>query len=276
MQGAKTSARTHGIPFEWLEAKDIQKRFPAFRPTPDTVGVLEKEAGILFPEECIRAFLALATKNGAALHTSERVQTITPHNSSIEITTEKATYYTEKCIVSAGAWLNTLLPELNLPLSIHRQPLFWFRNTNDHFRPAAMPIFIWEYHAGKMFYGFPDLGNGLKLAPHHGGRSIEPDDLRNDPSAGEIQAITTIAQTYLDFNPIFDHATTCMYTNTPDEHFIIDFHPQHPNILIASPCSGHGFKFSSFTGKLLTDLALIGKTAADLSPFALNRPAMRS
>ena len=275
VKGARTSALTHGIPFEWLEATVIHKRFPAFKPAPGTVAVLEKEAGILFPEECIRAFLDQAARKGAAIHTGEPVLKITPQKNAVTITTPTATYETEKCIVAAGAWLNNLLPELHLPLSIRRQPLFWFKNTSDNFGPSKMPIFIWEYATEKMFYGFPDLGNGAKLAPHHGGRTIDADDLKNDVTKEEIAAISTLAKEYLDFDPVFDHATTCMYTNTPDEHFILDRHPLHPNIVIASPCSGHGFKFSPITGLLLANLALETPNAFDLTPFALSRPALR-
>jgi sarcosine oxidase len=271
VQGARLSAETHDIPFEWLESTAIRNRFPAFKPKKGTVGVLEKEAGILFPEECIRAFLTQAEKNGATIHTGEPVQTIAPQKDKVIITTATTTYETEKCIVSAGAWLNTLLPELHLPLSVRRQPLFWFRNTNESFGPAKMPIFIWEYEKEKMFYGFPDLGNGAKLAPHHGGRPINPDDLKTDTTPAEIDAIATLAKEYLDFDPVFDHATTCMYTNTPDEHFIVSPHPHYPNIIVARPCSGHGFKFSSLTGQLLAGLALENQSPFDLAPFALSR-----
>lgn len=276
VQGAKLSALTHDIPFEWLDTTAIRNRFPVFKPTSGTVGVLENEAGILFPEECIRAFLGQAAKQGATIHTGEPVLKITPGDQAITITTPTASYETEKCIVSTGAWLNTLLPELHLPLSVRRQPLFWFRNTNDNFGPSKMPIFIWEYEKEKMFYGFPDLGSGAKLAPHHGGRPIAPDDLENDVTTEETNAIATLAKRYLDFDPVFDHATTCMYTNTPDEHFIIDRHPLHPNIIVASPCSGHGFKFSPATGQLLAELALDKKNSFDLTPFAIRRPALQS
>lgn len=274
VQGARLSAETHDIPFEWLDAAVIRNRFPAFRPTADTVGVLEKEAGILYPEECIRAFLDQAVSNGAAIHANEPVTRIIPENTHVTVTTATASYQTEKLIVAAGAWLGQLLPELQLPLSVARQPLFWFGNTGPQFRPASMPIFIWEYEKEKMFYGFPDIGAGVKLAPHHGGRSIDPDQLRNDPTPAEIEAITGLAKKYLDFDPVFLRSSVCMYTNTPDEDFILDLHPHHPNIVIASPCSGHGFKFSSFTGKLLADLALTGKTSIDLSPFAITRPTL--
>ena len=274
VQGARLSAQTHDIPFEWLEAPEIRRRFPAFRPTAGTVGVLEKEAGILYPEECIRAFLDQAASNGAAIHPNEPVTRITPEAAHITITTNVATYHTERLIVSAGAWLDRLLPQLQLPLSIARQPLFWFGNAGPQFSPANMPIFIWEYEKEKMFYGFPDIGAGVKLAPHHGGRPIDPDLLRNDPTPGEIESIAALAKKYLDFDPAFLRSEVCMYTNTPDENFILDLHPHHPNIVIASPCSGHGFKFSSFTGKLLANLALTGNSPIDLTPFSITRPAL--
>ena len=274
VQGARLSALTHDIPFEWLDARAIHNRFPVFKPAPGTVGVLEKEAGILFPEECIRAFLGQAAKHGATIRTGETVLSIRPQSDSVTVITPTNTYHAEKCIVSVGAWLNTLLAELRLPLSIRRQPLFWFRNTNGNFGPAKMPIFIWEYKKEKMFYGFPDLGNGVKLAPHHGGLPIDPDDLKNDPSPEEIDTIAGLAKEYFDFDPVFDHAAICMYTNTPDEHFIIDRHPLHPNIIVASPCSGHGFKFSPATGQILANLALDKKNDFDLSPFAIRRPAL--
>ncbi len=278
VQGAKGSAESHGIPYEWLDAESIQKRFPAFRPAPDTVGVFEKEAGILFPEACITAFLQAAAQNGAAIHPNERVLNITPTQYGIEVATNKTTYRAEKLIVSAGAWLGELMPELKLPLTIRRQVLFWFDNANPawrtFFEPANMPIFIWEYLRGKMFYGFPDLGGGTKIAWHHGGRVIEPDQLRNDTTGQEIAEIKALATTHMTIDPVYRQSQVCMYTNTPDEDFIIDCHPDHPQIIIASPCSGHGFKFSSLTGKLLGDLALRGHTDFDLSPFAIGRRSL--
>jgi sarcosine oxidase len=289
VQGARVSAETHGIPYEWLDATAIQERFPAFRPTPGTVGVLEKEAGVLFPELCVAAFLQAAADNGAEMHSNERVIRIVPDiRGGIEVTTVKqesigvgtatTTYRTGKLIVSAGAWLGELMPELRLPLTVNRQVLFWFDNadaaTRPYFQPAKMPIFIWEYQRGNMFYGFPDLGGGTKLAWHHGGRAITPDAMRNDTTEDEIAGISRLAAAQLTIEPVFKKSAVCMYTNTPDEDFIIDHHPDHPNIIIASPCSGHGFKFSSLTGKLLADLALTGHTGFDLSPFAIGRRAL--
>ena len=198
--------------------------------------------------------------------------------SEVEVRTSHGIYRAEKLIVSAGAWLGELMPELKLPLAIRRQVLFWFDNGNLAWRaysePANMPVFIWEFLPGKMFYGFPDLGSGMKLAWHHGGRVVAPDELSQEVSEGEIDEIRALAVERLAVEPVFRRSAVCMYTNTPDEDFIIDLHPAHPQIIIASPCSGHGFKFSSLTGKLLGDLALRGRTDFDLSPFAIGRRAL--
>ena len=275
IKGAKLSASTHDIPFEQLDNISIEKRFPALRPSADTVAVLEKNAGILFPELCISTYLEEAQKNGAILHYNERVLRIIPNKDFIEIITDKTTYYTEKLIVSAGAWLNELMPELHLPLTIERQVLYWFKDKNErlqqYFKPDHLPVYIWEYLPGEIFYGFPDLGDGIKIAFYHGGESVTPDTLTADVSDSEINSITEIAAKYLDIEPVFNYSATCMYTNTPDENFIIDYHPQNKNIIIASPCSGHGFKFASLTGKILCDMATGEPVLFDLSPFKIER-----
>ena len=270
VQGAQHSADVHDIPYEYLDEADIQRRFPAFRPTPGTVGVLEKLAGILFPEKCIAAHLSASAAQGAEIKYNEPITHITFHSGSVELTTAQGTYIAEKVIFTTGAWIGQLFPELQLPLTIERQVLFWL----GHNGPSSLPIFIWEYLPDKMFYGFPDLGNGMKIAHHHKGRSIQPDELQQDTSPEEIREMQEIASRYLDIDPVFRQTRVCMYTNTPDEDFIIDFHPQHSNVILASPCSGHGFKFSSLIGKILCDMALERPIEFDLSPFSIHRPAL--
>ena len=285
VNGARISAGTHKIPYEFLDATAIRNRFPEFRANEDTVAVYEHEAGILFPEAAISTFLQTAKTNGADIFTGEQVIKIDSTASGIELTTTKAKYRTQKLIVTAGAWLNSLFPELNLPLSIRRQVLFWFADRNkstlasgssaNHALGSSAPIFIWEYAPGELFYGIPDLGHGLKLGWHHGGRLIDPDELdRQIVDKAEITEMQSMAATHLAIDPVFKKDCVCMYTSTPDEDFIIDLHPQHPNIVIASPCSGHGFKFSAIIGSILADLAQKGQTDFDLSPFSINRNAL--
>jgi sarcosine oxidase len=275
IKGARLSAETHNVPYEYLNSKEIAKRFPALKPTEDTVAVVEQSAGILFPEKCIKTNLELANKNGARLLFGEAVQSIKQKNNHVEIVTGKNIFQTEKLIVSVGAWLNDLLPELKLPLNIKRQVLFWFRNENKQMQqfiePEQLPIFIWEYSSPHIFYGFPDLGSGIKIAPHHEGQSIHPDLLSKEVYEDEIKQMKNILDKYFNADTRFSSSDVCMYTNTPDEHFIVDYYPSNKNIIMASPCSGHGFKFSSAIGKMLCDMALEKQLSFDISPFSINR-----
>lgn len=273
VRGARLSAETHEVAYEWLSAADIRRRFPAFRPDDDTVAVWEKRAGILFPEECIKAHLAGAAARGAEVRCEETVLAISVLEDGVGVRTSKGRYLAGKVIVSAGAWVGELLPELRLPLTLERQVVCWFRENGkgEVLQPDRMPVYIWEYMAGRLFYGFPDMGQGIKIGFHHGGRHIQPDELRQDASADEIADIGEIARTYLAIDPLFEAASVCMYTNTPDEDFIIDEYPGSPQILVLSPCSGHGFKFSSVLGKIASDWGVGASPGFDLIPFRLGR-----
>ena len=275
VSGARLSAETHRLDYDWLDAAAIRQRFPAFRPAADTVAVWEKRAGILFPEACVGAFLAGAAAGGAAIRCEEVVLGIVPQAGGVEVTTSKGKYIAGKVIVSAGAWIGALLPELRLPLTIERQVVCWFqdgrRRSASPLLASGMPVYIWEYSAGKLFYGFPDLGEGIKIGFHHGGRHIRAEELRQDAGAEEISEIAAIAAEFLDIDPVFNSASVCMYTNTPDENFIIDVHPACANIFIASPCSGHGFKFSSVIGKIACDWAIGREAGFDLGAFGIGR-----
>jgi sarcosine oxidase len=275
--GARLSADKHGIEYDYLDAREVKRRFPAFRPAEDTVAVWEKRAGILFPEECIRTHLKGAVANGASVRCDETVLAINPQAGGrvVDVTTSRGRYTAEKVIVSAGAWMGALLPELRLPLTIERQVVCWFGDKSPRvdspLLPGNMPIYIWEYLPGKMFYGFPDLGQGIKIGFHHAGRLIRAGELRQDVSAEEIGQIEAIADTYLDIRPVFRASSVCMYTNTPDENFILDVYPGCERIFVASPCSGHGFKFSSVIGKILSEWASDRPTGFDLAPFSIGR-----
>lgn len=280
--GARLSADKHAIEYDYLDAGQVRRRFPAFRPAENTVAVWEKRAGILFPEECIRTQLKGAVTNGASVRCDERVLAINPQAGGrvVEVTTSKGRYAAGKVIVSAGAWVGALLPELRLPLAIERQVVCWFTDKMEgghdkirggRLRTSGMPVYIWEYLPGKMFYGFPDLGQGIKIGFHHAGRRIVPDELRPDASAEEISQIEAIAGAYLDIQPVFHSSSVCMYTNTPDENFILDVYPGCERIFVASPCSGHGFKFSSVIGKILSEWACDRPTGFDLGPFSIAR-----
>jgi len=178
-------------------------------------------------------------------------------------------------VLCAGPWMADLLPGLGVPLVVERNVLYWFRPTSDLalFVPEKFPVFILEYEPGKLFYGFPALGDdGVKVARHHTGNSCSPNDIRREIDQDEIREARWILERNLPtVNGHLLSATTCMYTNTPDGHFLIDRHPRHPNVILASPCSGHGFKFASVIGEVLADLACEGQTEHPIDMFRLRR-----
>lgn len=273
-KGATTSANEYGIKCELLSSDEIKKRFPAFKPSPDTVALLEENAGILFPEDCINAQLELAKKGDVQFHFNEAVTGIRSERDHVEIITDRRKYITQKIIASAGAWMSSLLPELKLPLTVKRQVLFWFRCDDadqKKFSVGNLPVFLWEYEKNKIFYGFPDLGNGIKIAIHHEGKITTAGTINRIVDYAEINELEHIMKRYFNAKVSFSHSAVCMYTNTPDEHFIIDYHPSNQNIILASPCSGHGFKFSSAIGKILSEMVLEKPLSFDMAPFRLAR-----
>jgi len=192
--------------------------------------------------------------------------------------TNKASYHADKIIVSAGAWLNKLFPGLELPLQVARQVLLWFDFESTHiadFLPQKMPAYLWEFTRNRIFYGFPALENKLKVAIHHEGDIADPDTIDRCVHNQEIVELTDIVSQFLDVKVSFSHAAVCMYTNTPTEDFLIDYHPENKNIIIASPCSGHGFKFSSAIGKLLCDMVCERPLDFDISVFGIERSTGR-
>jgi len=275
VKGTLASARTHGLPHEVLEAAEVRRRFPAFSVGDDKIGVLDKVAGVLFPEDCIRAHAAAATQAGAELRWQEPVVSWNATDDTVEVTTAQGTYVAGNLVLCAGPWMGELLAGLRVPLAVERNVLYWFRPTTDValFAPDRFPVFLIEYEPGKLFYGFPALADdGIKVARHHTGVWCSPTDIRREVDQDEIREARGILERNLPtVNGDLLSATTCMYTNTPDGHFIIDRDPRHPNVILASPCSGHGFKFASVIGEVLADLACDGRTRHPIDMFRLDR-----
>jgi sarcosine oxidase len=167
-----------------------------------------------------------------------------------------------------------LLPTLGLPLAIERAVQHWFRPSLDGglSGPDRLPVFIMEYARERLLYGLPDTGHGIKIAKHHQGERTTADTVRrrvDDHERVEMQAL--VMQWLPRVAGPLTESTVCLYTNTPDRNFILDYHPAHRNVIVASPCSGHGFKFASAVGEILADLAVEQTPAFDLSPFRATR-----
>lgn len=274
IRGTQRSADLHALPHEVLSAADVARRFPVFTPTDDMVGVLEPRAGVLSPELCISAALRVAQALGATVHTGETLLGWHAVPGGLEVVTTGGRYRTASLILTVGAWTRETVSELALPLRVQRNVQYWFtpRRHAQHFSPDVMPVFLAEYAPGSAWYGFPDTGDGVKVAIHHHGAAVHPDTVDRDVTAEESRTMRDILDRYMpDAHGTLRDSAVCLYTNSPDEHFVIGRHPSHASVIVASPCSGHGFKFASAIGEVLADLATDREPAFDLTLFALDR-----
>ena len=267
--GARASAVEHGLPFEELAAREVRERFPAFAVPDEHAAIFEPRAGFVEAEAAVEATLGLAAEAGAELRFDEPVLEL----DGTALRTGRGTYAADRVVVAAGPWLPELVPSLAGAFSVARQPLLWLEPREPAlFAPERFPIFVWEWTPGWACYGFPDVGDGFKLAVHHHGERTTPDSVDRELRAEDEETIREIVRRLF---PAGDgelrESAVCLYTNTPDEHFVIDRLPGDERIIVASPCSGHGFKFAPAIGELLADLATGERPRFDLSPFALGR-----
>lgn len=272
--GSLEASRLHDLDHETLSAAEIRRRFPAFRLPFDWTGLFQPEGGFLRPELAIRHFVEQAQHRGAEVRNGTRVLAIEPFGAGIRVRTEGEVVEAGSVIVATGAWIGEFAPELKPHLKLTRQVLGWFApQVPAHFTPENFPVFIVESE-NDACYGFPDFaGTGVKVASHREG-SVLPsaDDLaQNGDAQDEAQIRRMLALCLPEANGPLQRMRTCMYTRTPDEDFVIDRSPVDPRIILASPCSGHGFKFSSVIGEVLADLAIGATPANDISRFQIRR-----
>lgn len=274
------AAKKFKIKHEILNAPQIRKRFPQFNVQDNETGYYEYEAGFLRPEECVSAQLFLAEKYGATIHKNEKVGSFSEKDGGVRVQTNLGEYQAKKLIVSAGPWLPTLIgDEYSKSFKVIRQVLFWFdvQTSIKRFEPENFPIFIWELQGNKQsIYGFPAIDGqkgGLKIASEQYDTSTGADTVNREVSQVEIKAMwkNFVAPYFLDLSNKCVKAVSCLYTVTPDFHFVLDTHPKHPSIILASPCSGHGFKHSAAIGEVLAQLAIDGKSTIDISRFNIKR-----
>lgn len=276
------AAEKFGVAHAVLSTDEIRRRFPQFNLVGDEQGYYEPGAGYLRPELCIQAQLELAVENGVRYRTGEHVTHISPVRSDkVNVTTNKGEYEAGKVIVTTGSWISRFVPRRYKGLfGIYRQVLYWFNVRPDRYEdymPGKFPIFIWEPGGGHEFlYGFPAINGpagGVKVATEQAAVTTDPNSVDRHVSSREIEEMyeTNVAGRLPGLEGKCVKAAVCLYTKTPDSRFLIDIHPDYPNIIIASPCSGHGFKHSAAIGESLAQLAVTGASTIDLNPFNFSR-----
>ena len=278
-QGAKEACDVHEIPYEILTASQVNERFPGYRFPKAISSVYQADGGFLLPDRCIVNHVRAAREAGAKVHERETVLDWEPQGEGVRVRTDRGTYTAGRLVVTAGAWAGKVAKEVARYAVPERQVLGWFQPERPElFRPDTFPVFgIWTEEG--RYYGFPsydvdpDGVPGFKIGrAHHLLQKVDPDKMDREVHAEDEAILREFTSRYF---PLAAGRTldlkTCIYTNTPDEHFIIDVLPSHPQVSVAAGFSGHGFKFASSIGEIMADLAQHGETAHDTSLFRLDR-----
>jgi sarcosine oxidase len=273
--GSLRSCREHDLPHEELDAAEVARRFPGFRLPAGMMAVYQPDGGFVLPERSIVAHAEGARALGAEIHAGERVTGWTAEGGGVQVRTDRATYDADRLIITAGPWAAQSVPALERLAVPERQVLIWTEPLRpEYFATGAFPIFNMEAAEGR-FYGFPVYGvPGFKLGKyHHRREQTDPDRVDREFHPEDEEVLREAIRRYF---PDAGGATlamkTCMFTNSPDEHFILDLHPEYPQVSIAAGFSGHGFKFAPVIGEIMADFAFEGGCGKwDLSLFRLDR-----
>jgi sarcosine oxidase len=293
--GVLRAAKEHSIQVESLTAEEIGRRWPGLRVDGDLVGVFEPAAGYLRVEECVTAHLEAARAAGAEVVRENAVLSWTADDDGVRVRMANSEEIVgNRLIVAAGAWAGRLLSDLDIRLSVLRKSLFWFATDDSRYDVSnGLPVFLFELAGDRsrvfpklgsgsfgetalhgVFYGFPKLDErGLKFAEHSGGRMVDdPLEVDRNIDPDEQGRLTGVLSSYLPgvSTRVLDHSV-CLYTMSPDEHFIVDRHPAHKNVVFAAGLSGHGFKFTPVLGRALADLAVDGGTILPINFLSLDR-----
>ncbi len=255
---ARASAIQHNLDYEWVDGAEVRRRWPMIKAPDDWVAGYGARSGFLDVESALHALGDQARVFGVKIREHERARSWSIDGEGVRVTTDQDAYTADRLILTAGAWSRSLMAELRLPLEVRRKVLFWLEVEDESlFQPDDMPVFITDTAHGEI-YGFPIWGRpGLKIARHDGGRATDPDAPDRTVAANEADDVIQLARSLFPgvTGTVLDSAV-CMYTVTPDEAFIVDRHPDYPQVSIAAGFSGHGFKFATSVGEHLADLAL--------------------
>ncbi len=281
LEQTRASARRYGIAHENLSSAELVERFPMFLVDEQTEAYYEPEAGYVRPEAAVRAQLELARHHGAQLRLGEHVEEWSASADGVIVRTDRETYAAQQLVLCAGAWIPQLFPEGSDIFAIHRQLLYWFPIREGYRQFRDMPTFIWDFGGEKHgfvhllgFYGFPAVDGprgGVKVATESYEHTTTPDGRQHPATRREIDDMyrryVAPHVPWLAGEPL--RTSSCLYTSTRGSRFVIDRHPEHDEVLIVSPCSGHGFKHSTAIGEAVAQWVTGGASDIDLSAFGL-------
>jgi sarcosine oxidase len=277
-EGALRSSLLHGLPHELMDGDELHRRFPGYRLPREVQCLYQPDGGFLLPERCNVAHLAQAMAREAEVRCREMVLDWEAVGGGVRVRTDRGSYEAGSLVVCAGPWAAKLIPELAGLAVPERQVLAWLQPSRpERFLPESFPVFNLEVEEGR-YYGFPSfLMPGFKFGKyHHLGEVVDPDAARREPEPEDEALLRDFASRYFpDGAGSTLMLRSCLFTNSPDRHFVLDQHPRHPEVVIAAGFSGHGYKFCSVVGEIMADLADAGETLHDIEFFSFNRFAAK-
>ncbi len=276
IRGAKLACEAHGLRHEVLGGREVNQRFPAWRLPEAFEAVFQPDAGFLLADRSILAHVALARRLGAEVNENEIVRRWKLSGDRVEVETDRARYEAGALILAAGAWTAKLLAPLAGLARPERQVVAWFPSDGPQFAPTNFPVFILECPENGDFYGIPgEQAEGFKVGKfHHRHEAVDADDINRSIAPEDVAVLTALGHYLARPMRAPLACKTCMFVNSPDEHFIIDLMPAPGRLVVAAGFSGHGYKFASAIGEILADLCMHGQTPHDLHLFRLSRPPL--
>ncbi len=274
IRGALEACQRFDLPYELLAGSTVRQRFPGYRLPDQFVALFQPDGGFLLSERCIVAHANAAVRLGATVHTNERVIDWEALGDGVLVRTDRSTYTTRRLVITAGPWAAKIVPALIPMVNVERQVVMWTTPRRpDYFLPETFPVFYLHGDDGS-FYGFPVFRDlGFKIGRyHHLQEIVDPDRMDRACHAEDERVLRDGVRRYFpDADGPVNLLKACLFTNTADEHFIIDTLSETPRVVVAAGFSGHGYKFCSVVGEILAGLALDGSTGHDISLFALER-----
>ncbi len=279
ISGARLSATLHRLTLESLTAEAAQIRWPAFRFPLDHMVEFEPAAGTLLVDSCVQAHADEARRLGADLRDNQTVRDWTSDGNTVVVRTDSNEYHAKSLVVTAGAWASRCVADLGVPLNVLRKFVVWFPIRDGEYRASrGVSTYFFEQPHGT-FYGFPSLdGQTIKVAEHSGGQLVtDPAAVDRERHDSDTERLSQFVSAHLSgIHPQPVRHSVCLYTVSPDQHFIVDRHPRWPNVAVACGFSGHGFKFAPVIGEVLTDLVQHGRTPLPIEFLGLSRFAAGS